>query len=248
MPQSAYQFWTDNHAFKVPYGERSLYAWSWGSGPVVLLVHGWSGRGAHYFRFIPPLARRGFRVVTFDAPAHGFSEGARTNLLDFAGALMAMVEAVVARGARLHGLIAYSFGAPAAMLAARHALPVEKLVLVAPPVDMQRFTEDFARAVGLPPAALTRFQDGLEARFGLRWQDVHTDRLAADIAAARHLPTMVVHDRDDARVPWDHGARVAGHAGGTLVTTTGLGHTDVLFDRPVVEKIGNFLAEQEPVA
>src|SRR5262245_3439937 len=50
---------------------RRVEMWKWGRGPVVLLVHGWSGRGAQLGGFVAPLVARGFSVVTFDATGHG---------------------------------------------------------------------------------------------------------------------------------------------------------------------------------
>ena len=44
----------------------------WGShGPIVLLVHGWEGRGSQLAAMVPLLVEAGFSVVTFDAPGHG---------------------------------------------------------------------------------------------------------------------------------------------------------------------------------
>src|SRR5262249_35923574 len=54
-------------------GGRHIEVWLWGSGPTVLLVHGWGGRGAQLGAFVEPLVTRGFSVVTFDAPGHGAS-------------------------------------------------------------------------------------------------------------------------------------------------------------------------------
>ena len=45
----------------------------WGQGPLVLLVHGWNGRGSQLGSFVEPLLEGGFQVVTFDAPGHGAS-------------------------------------------------------------------------------------------------------------------------------------------------------------------------------
>jgi pimeloyl-ACP methyl ester carboxylesterase len=48
----------------------------WGEGPVILCVHGWSNRGLRFSPLIEVLADAGYRLVTFDAPAHGRSQGA----------------------------------------------------------------------------------------------------------------------------------------------------------------------------
>jgi pimeloyl-ACP methyl ester carboxylesterase len=52
----------------VSYGAEQLAVWSWGSGPAVLMVHGWEGRGSQFHSFMPPLSASGFRVVAMDCP------------------------------------------------------------------------------------------------------------------------------------------------------------------------------------
>src|SRR5262249_10337057 len=60
-----------------------LAVWHWGSGPRVLLVHGWGGHAGRLSAFVAPLLDAGFGVVSFDAPAHGISEGRFATLPDF---------------------------------------------------------------------------------------------------------------------------------------------------------------------
>src|SRR6266568_5919216 len=60
----------------------------WGKGPAVMLVHGWSGRGAQLGEFAEPLAGAGYRAVAFDAPAHGRSDGRDTTLLEISDVIL----------------------------------------------------------------------------------------------------------------------------------------------------------------
>ncbi len=62
---------------------NGVRAWSWGEGPLCLLVHGWQGRGAQLGAYIAPLAQRGYRVVTFDVEGHGSSPGTHATLLSW---------------------------------------------------------------------------------------------------------------------------------------------------------------------
>ena len=48
-------------------GHRSA-GQSWGSGPLVYLVHGWGGCRAHMAVFVKPLVAAGYRVIAFDLP------------------------------------------------------------------------------------------------------------------------------------------------------------------------------------
>ena len=65
---------------------RHIATWRWGSldSPAVLLVHGWGGYAAQLRAFVFPLLRAGFRVIAYDQPAHGVSEGHLTGLPDLA--------------------------------------------------------------------------------------------------------------------------------------------------------------------
>ncbi|MBD3640553.1 MAG: alpha/beta hydrolase, partial [Marinobacter sp.] len=63
-------------------GRQTIPVYSWGFGPTVLMVHGWSGAGIQFGAFVGLLVKAGYRVVTFDAPAHGRAQGLRTDLFE----------------------------------------------------------------------------------------------------------------------------------------------------------------------
>src|SRR5436190_4888990 len=116
------------HRFTIEAGGQHLAAWDWGRGPTVILTHGWSGHSGQMAAFVGPLVRAGYYVVAFDHPAHGQSEGTRTNYLGVAAALTA----VGRRVGPVHAVIGHSLGSTATILALSRGLPVERVVLVAP--------------------------------------------------------------------------------------------------------------------
>ena len=63
---------------------RAIMTWRWGArqAPAVLLAHGWGGHAAQMRAFAFPLLAAGYRVITYDQPAHGVSEGKLTGLPD----------------------------------------------------------------------------------------------------------------------------------------------------------------------
>ncbi len=71
---------------------RKFAAYSWGDGPTVLLVHGWSGNAGQMAEFVAPLTRAGFRAVAIDLPAHGASGGGLSSVVHFARAIWAAAE------------------------------------------------------------------------------------------------------------------------------------------------------------
>src|SRR5439155_676408 len=74
-------------------------------------------------------------------------------------------------------------------------------------------------------------QARIERQLGVPWSALDVRTYAPDM----RTPLLVVHDRDDAEVPWQDGAIIArGWPGAVLSTTGGLGHRRILRDPYVV--------------
>lgn len=221
--------------FRVCVDEGRVSAWAWGSGPVIALVHGWGGRGGRLaVPFVEPLLASGFSVVTFDSPGHGASDGKLSSMPQFARAL----GAVAAEVGSVYGIVAHSMGGSATTLAMSDGLQVERAVYIAPAADPARFAQDFAKLLAVGPIALEGMRQRSEARLRFRWADLNVPRLAARLKA----PLLVVHDRDDTTVPYDEGVAIAAAwPGAELVSTTGLGHRDIVRDLEVVGRAVAFL-------
>src|SRR3954463_13840078 len=114
---------------------RHIMTWRWGApeAPAVILAHGWGGHAAQMRAFVFPLLKAGFRVIAYDQPAHGVSEGKLTGLPDFAE----VVAEVSWHYGGAHAFIGHSLGAAAGALAlANGKVRFEKAVLVSPPADL----------------------------------------------------------------------------------------------------------------
>jgi pimeloyl-ACP methyl ester carboxylesterase len=219
---------------RIPYGSGWLTMTEWGSGPAILFIHGWGGRGASFDAFIEPLVAGGYRAVTLDLPAHGTSTGHRTNVIECAGAALQVGHAA----GGLAGIVTHSFGGPVAALAWRHGLRADRLVMLAPPRSIWAVSLPVGDWLGLPRTVSEGMLDRFARRMGVTWDELRADRLAAAIQA----PLRVVHDEDDRVVPWSHGAAVASAAPlGTLRTTSGLGHRDLLVDPSVIDDAVGFV-------
>jgi hypothetical protein len=221
--------------FEVPFADGYLPAWRWGSGPVVLLVHGWGSRAGHLSAFTAPLVEAGFSPVAFDAPAHGAAPGRRTNVPQMARALATVAKAV----GPVHAVVAHSVGAAVTALALRNGLGAERVVFLAPAGDPEGFTRTFAARLGLGPASLKAMRARAERRIGVPFASIDVRALAR----GQRAPLLVVHDRDDDQIGWSDGLAVAeAWAGAELLATHGLGHHRVLKDGDVVARASAFVA------
>jgi pimeloyl-ACP methyl ester carboxylesterase len=216
---------------------RRVAVWSWGSGPPVLLVHGWGSRGARLYSFIEPLRAAGFSVHAFDAPGHGESDGRLSSLPEFLGAIGAVARTLPTP---LAGIVGHSIGGAATVLAVALGIPARRVVLLASSANPAAYTAGFARLFGIASAVRQRMVANLERRFGFQWDEFDAVRAAAALTA----PALVFHDRSDEDVPWSDGAAIArAWTGAELVTTEGLGHRRIVHEPAVVARAVAFLAE-----
>jgi pimeloyl-ACP methyl ester carboxylesterase len=212
-------------------------AWTWGHGPVVLLVHGWGGRGGQLAPFVGPLVANGCSVVTFDAPGHGASPAPRSSIVAFVHAIHAVARAL----GPVRGVIAHSIGTTAAARALYEGLDADAAVFIAPPADIALHAHAILDTLGFRRRARERMQARIEQRLGVAWAALDVRGYAAAMAT----PLLVVHDRDDAEVPWQDGAIVArAWTGATLVTTGGLGHRRILRDPGMVSGAAAFVVDR----
>ncbi len=224
--------------FVVPWNLSGLQAWSWGEGPVVVLVHGWDGRGSQLGSLVEPLVKAGFRVVAFDAPGHGDSGGKRASLVSFADAITATVRRV----GPVHALVAHSLGGAATTLALSVGLPVDRVALIAP-VDAANGVGRFSRFIGLTAEAQASFERNLEQRYGAPVSAIG----AAHLAPRMRARALVVHDEEDRWVPWSDGEITAtAWPGADLVVTRGLGHHRILRDPGVIDRVVRFVCQVLP--
>jgi pimeloyl-ACP methyl ester carboxylesterase len=243
LPQSTFFDFLDARAGFVEHRGRSLATWHWGSAgaPAVLLAHGWGGHAAQLRGFVPRLLAAGFRVVAYDQPAHGLSEGRLTGLPDFAAALAA----VAAHHGNVRHVIAHSLGGVGAALALSRGLKIERAVLISPPSDLVGYSRRFARWTWMPEALRRRMQAAIEERYGLRWMELELPRLAPRLRA----PALVIHDRGDSIVPWAQGAALArAWPGARLLSTKGLGHGRILSSEVALRAAADFISGKSGVA
>ena len=234
-PERERKLLVDATPFDVRLGDATtIKAWSWGEGPLVVLVHGWEGRGSQMSAFVAPLVADGYRVVTFDAPGHGASDGNRSSLPHFTYALRGVVEATSAP----HAIIAHSLGCAAATLALREGLPAKRLVFIAPPLEPVDYTRRFGEILDLDDKVIEGLQRRIEERFMRKWSDYSLALTAKEMTA----PLLVIHDREDTETFWSEGNALAeAWPDARLITTNGLGHRRVLRDANVIEEARRFV-------
>jgi pimeloyl-ACP methyl ester carboxylesterase len=210
-------------------GKQKIATYVWGDPskqPYALLVHGWSSFALRFLPWVKRLRAAGLAVVTFDQPGHGYSSGDLCTLPDF----IATIRAVGRRYGNPTVAIGHSLGAAALTLAQSEDWHAQRVVVIAPPADLEAAIDRFMRFV--------RLGSHLRGRF-LKWLEHATGRTVQEFHIRKHLhslglPCLIVHDIEDLEVPWGDGESYARHwHNSRLLTTQGLGHHNVV-DAPEV--------------
>ena len=219
------------------HGDHTLSVYTWGTGPTVLLVHGWSGRAAQFSDFVRPLVCAGYRVLAFDAPAHGRSGGKTTHLPAISDALCA----IAAEHEPIHAVVAHSFGVACALHAVHRGLRPARFVAISAPATFDRLFAIYQNRLGLRPAAADGLRRLIEARFGA---DVWSRFAPVEMARALDLPALVIHDTGDREIPSADAAALAdAWPGARRLLSDGLGHTRLLSDAGVIAQALDFIAD-----
>jgi pimeloyl-ACP methyl ester carboxylesterase len=211
----------------IPVRGKQITTYRWGVGDdTVLLVHGWRGRASQFAPLVRELVADGFHVLAFDAPAHGDSPVAPTDMRDW----LAAIEALQQRHGRFRLVVGHSFGALAALTAVRVGVTTGRVATIAGAGTPQVFLDQFARMLDLTPRAKGAFEHRFQRKFE---EDAASIALRFD-AVANPLPLdvelLAIHDDTDRQVPPAASAVLVGAHGqrARLMRTHGLGHNRVL--------------------
>lgn len=253
----AYRLWITPPRFKVPESElealasatieqlavnnHNITTYLWGSAaPTVLLVHGWSGRGTQLGSFVEPLIESGYRVLSFDAPAHGKSSGKQTNIFEIADAIRVLDN----KYGPFESAITHSFGGPCLAIAMQKGTSISSVVNISPPAETSGLVKKFASALQITARVEKELMLSIEKRYGANiWQETSMENNVRDL----DIPALVIHDVDDIDVPWHEGQAIAqAWSKVRFIKTSKLGHRRILRDPATIKTSVEFIQANSP--
>lgn len=224
--------------YRLPFEGGELAVTTWGeSGPAVLLMHGWGGARAQMTGFVEPLLAAGYRVVAYDQPAHGDSDGKTTNVLEIAPTM----DLVMQREGKFDAIIAHSFGTiiTSYALVKRNFPAPSKLVYLG---SFNRLLDSLPRfqvLANLPDEVMHGLRMMITENFG---KDVLEEVVNENFVKQIHIPALMFHDRADNVTPVEDSRAIANAWDESqYIETNGLGHRGALQSAEVHEQVVNFL-------
>jgi pimeloyl-ACP methyl ester carboxylesterase len=202
-------------------------------------MHGWGGARAQMTGFVDSLLFAGYRVVAYDQPAHGESDGQTTNLLEIAPTM----ELIAEPEGPFYAVLAHSFGTliTSYALVNRNFPPPARLVYFGAFNQLLESLPRFQIIAGLPDAIMEGFRALLYENFGREvLESITNEQLTPQI----HIPALMFHDVTDNVTPVEDSraiARVWNEV--RYIETEGLGHRGALQSKSIHEQVVEFLKE-----
>ena len=203
----------------------------------LLILHGYESSGINFDQYIKPLIKKGYEVMTFDAPAHGRSGGKKIN----APLYKRTIQAIHKKYGPVQSYIAHSFGGLAVSLALEEISHTDdyKLVLIAPATETTTAIDSFFKFLQLDDSLRPEFEKVIIKAGGVSsaWYSIKR--------AMKHIKAKVlwVHDEDDNITPITDVLKVKeeNYLNIEFVITKGLGHRRIYRDNKVIQTIIDFL-------
>jgi len=226
-------------------GKTKIHGFEWKplkpNGQTVLIVHGYASYFYKFEQYIQPLLKQGFRVIGFDAPGHGLSEGKYIQIVIYKHA----IEHIIKELGPIDHFIGHSLGAiTLALIAETIENPSKhKFVLIAPATKTTTTFERYFNMMHLSPVIRAAFLEFVEKGSGLPITYFEADRAIEKYAG----DLLWVHDREDLVCPFEDLVEFQKKAPKNIkfLITNGLGHNKVYKTPEIIDKIMAFLGPIE---
>lgn len=239
IPANAKQlsFFNSGEKFQVNHEGFVVQGYRWGSGPKkVLFLHGWQSHTYRWKTYIEALPKDQFTVYSLDAPGHGLSSGRFLSVPLYSS----LIETFISQHRDIHTIIGHSLGGFSILytMFRRPVLPVDRIILLAPPAEASDFIAAFKQTLHLSDRTVK-----LVVNYFVKRYDVAPDYFSSlKFVEGMTVKGLIIHDEDDPEAPYRYSIPLHDRwKNSRLVTTKGYGHN--LKSASVVKEVVEFITE-----
>lgn len=240
-PEKEIEIANSANQYKLQVGDKQIQVYTWGEGVPVLMVHGWAGRGTQFRKFVAPFTEQGFKVVAIDGPAHGKSEGSKTEIMEFAR----VIDSIYSKEGAV-AIIAHSFGGVASLYAMANGLKNKVQINIASPTIGEEIIKSFLKALKASDRIGKKFRE-----FIMKETGKHFEEFSA-LEIVKHIPyefdLLLIYDEDDEEVTMEHAHAIKKvFSPAILFQTKDLGHNRILKEDKVINRCVTFVQQKTSI-
>ena len=219
----------------IKFKNNKVQVYEWGKADkAILLVHGWAGRATQVAHLAAPLMEAGYKVYSFDAPAHGNSNGRHTHVMEFSD----LIFRIKAIHPEIESIIGHSMGGAACVYAITKGFVTKKCITIGSPSSTKWILKSFCETINVSSRIEKLMRDRLVAKFQKQFDDLSISNLVKTI----DTDGLILHCEDDVDAPVESAHQIHEHwKNSKLVLTKKLGHRRILKNKDVSQTIIDFL-------
>lgn len=219
---------------------KTIRGYQWNSEGIktLLILHGFGSAAYKFERYVNPAVKKGYRVLAFDAPAHGLSDGKTTDAVEYSETILKIIE----QYGTVHSFIGHSFGGIGLSLALENIEDAEtkKVVFIAPATETTTAISKAFELLKITNNEVREEIDKLIFEKGgkpTEWYSIR--RILKNI----HPQILWIHDEGDDITPLSDALKVKedNHNNINFVITKGLSHQRIYHDAEVRKQVIDFL-------
>ncbi|MFT6165976.1 MAG: alpha-beta hydrolase superfamily lysophospholipase [Vicingaceae bacterium] len=219
------------------FGKEEIKVYQWGEGEkLAMLFHGWESNAGSLGAFIDPLLEKGYRIIAFDAPAHGGSKGKYSNLVYFKKTAKEMMHKYGVPNVA----IGHSLGACAIIMCAyEDNLHFERTILLAPLNRLMSVFEEYQKILKIPKKLFQSFLSHFEDFAGYSFQSFYFHNYGKQTNLDR---VLLFHDEEDKITNFSHASDFEQNWDAIrLEPIRETGHYRVLWDAGMITKAMDYI-------
>lgn len=201
-------------------GNAIFCTYTYGSGPAILMLHGWCSNGARWRTYVHQLVSSGYKVVVVDAHGHGNAPGRFLSVSLYVKG----IKAILKSESKWHAVITHSIAGLTGIAAIGNSekrYHPSKLIMMNTFATASTMMEKFSRCLGVSEKVITGTKE---------WMSNYTKYPLEELSIGKHYNNinaqgLLIYDTEDIVVPRRESEYIVTHIKPLQsIKTEGLGH------------------------
>ena len=222
---------------KVEYKSFQIQKYQWGNKnhKTALLIHGWEGQAGNFAAIVDILVQKKYRVVAFDALAHGKSSMAKTTMFEFAEFLESQFTIL-----NPNLIISHSFGSvnTATIFRNNPDFKLDMWIMVTTPHNFLTRVNEISNHFGIKNKAKTKLIKHIQNDTSENINQLNMAVYCKELSNVRNA--IIVHSKTDKVLPIEGAREVAkAFTKSKLIELDNLGHYSILWS----DELNNIISQ-----
>lgn len=219
---------------------EELHCYEFGdpNGKLIFLVHGWNSNAGSLTRFAFEFAKKGYRIISFDLPAHANTKGSHTNLFDCKNAFKDLLKYINPK-APFH-VISHSFGSAVIAFALSETNnKAEKIILLSANNSLKEIFLEFQQFIGFNNTIFKHVAFWIK---DIMKEDLSKMTIINRLKKVSFGKMLIIHDKFDKVIPYKNAEKISKEINQTILKSfEKIGHYRMLWNKEVIKESLNFI-------